>query len=197
MLDFDAMRSGQVTIFDLTQGLTLADLKALTNESLDTILHIIEDAVDADVVLVPDDPTANDTFASDPSDVNLAWTLGHVIVHSMASGEEAAFLAAELARGVPLHGRSRYEVPWQQILTIAQCRERVAESRRIRLASLDMWPDQPHLEVTYELPPRYNSAQANAIVRFAFGLSHEQSHYAQLTEIARQAKQARHELSHS
>lgn len=48
-------------------------------------------------------------------DVHLAWNLGHVIVHTMASAEESAALAAELARGVEYHGRSRYEVPWETV----------------------------------------------------------------------------------
>ena len=52
---------------------------------------------------------------------------------------------ADLARGVAFHGRSRSEVPWETVTTIAQCRARLEESRRMRLASLDMWPDQPYL----------------------------------------------------
>jgi len=121
---------------------------------IDYMLGLIADSQDADVTLVPHDPLANDTFASNAAEVGLAWTLGHVIVHTTASSEEAAFLAAEIARGVPFRGgRARYEVPWESVTTIQQCRDRLEESRRMRLASLDMWPQPPHVENTYEPRP--------------------------------------------
>ena len=110
------------------------------------MLGLIAECVDADVVLVPDDPEADDPWAATPEETNMSWTLGHVIVHTTASSEESAALAAEMARGVALHGRSRYEVPWQEMRTIEGCRQRLEESRRMRLASLEMWPDDPHLE---------------------------------------------------
>ncbi len=62
---------------------------------------------------------------TDAAEVGLAWTLGHVIVHLTASAEEAAFLGAELARGVEPHGRSRYEVPWRTLVTIEGARARL------------------------------------------------------------------------
>ena len=71
------------------------------------------------VTFQPVDPVANDTFAADPADVKLAWTLGHVIVHATASSEESAFLAAEMARGVANHGRSRSETAWETVTTIS------------------------------------------------------------------------------
>ncbi len=147
MLDFNAVRSKQITIDELCRDLDIDDLRRLTNEMLDAMQAMIAAARDDDVVFVPDDPDAEDTYATDPDEVLLPWTLGHVIVHVTASGEEAAYLAAELARGVPLReGRSRYEVPWLGVTTIAQCHQRLEESRRMRLASLDMWPDPPHLD---------------------------------------------------
>ena len=100
----------------------------------------------------------------------MAWTLAHVIVHLTASAEEKAFLAAEMARGVRLHGRSRYEVPWQTVMTIAQCRQRLAECRRMCLASLDMWPDDPCL-LNKKMPwPGYPRVDARGY--FILGLSH-------------------------
>lgn len=192
MLDFTPLRNREKQIDDLAAGLTVDDLRRLTNEMVDTMLDLIADATDEDVRFVPVDPHASDPYATDPTEGNLPWTLGHVIVHTTASAEEAAFLAAELARGVPHHGRSRSEVPWQSVTTIAQCRHRLEESRRMRLASLDMWPDQPYLDNTYQRTPK--SRKINAIAYFLFGLSHDDSHLEQIREIMRQARAARPEM---
>ena len=190
MLDFNAVRSKRITIDELCRDLDIDDLRRLTNEMLDAMQTMIAAAQDEDVVIVPDDPEAEDTFAVDPDEALLAWTLGHVIVHVTASAEEAAHLAAELARGVPLReGRSRFEIPWRSVTTIAQCRQRLEESRRMRLASLAMWPDPPHLDVLFT-SPRGNRSY-NAVVRFVFGLMHDQAHLDQIAKIVRQAEQAR------
>jgi hypothetical protein len=174
----------------LVAGLTVDDLRRLTNEMIDTMQRLIADCTDADVVFVPDDPNANDPVAATEAEVHMPWTLGHVIVHTTASAEEAAAIAAELARGVPHRGgRSRSEVHWSTITTIAQCRHRLEESRRMRLASLDMWPDQPHLDNTYV--PRPGAEPINAVARFVLGLRHDDDHLAQIAEIVRQAKAAR------
>jgi DinB superfamily len=157
---------------------------------IDQMLALIADCVDQDVTYVPIDPDANDKFAANASEVGLSWTLGHVIVHTTASAEEAAFLAAELARGVPYRGaRSRYEVPWQSVTTIAQCRARLEESRRMRLASLELWPLPPHLDNTYSTE-RFPEP-INATVRFGFGLRHDDSHVEQIKKIVQQTKAAR------
>jgi hypothetical protein len=189
MLDFEAFHEKRITLAGLVAGLVRNDLCNLTNEMVNTMLGLLADCVDADVTLVPVDENANDRFAAKEDEVKLAWTLGHVIVHTTASSEESAFLAAELARGVPNHGRSRAEVPWQTVTTIAQCRRRLEESRRMRLASLDLWPDEPHLDNTYE--PRPGAPQVNAIGRFVFGLMHDDDHLGQIAEIVRQAHAAR------
>ncbi|MGH2513177.1 MAG: DinB family protein, partial [Candidatus Limnocylindrales bacterium] len=143
---------------------------------------------DADVTFVPLDPAADDTFADDPAEAGLAWTLGHVIVHLTASAEEAAFLAAELARGVEDHGRSRYEVPWPTLTTIAACQGRLVESERMILASLETWPDVPHLEVVYTTS---RGATRTAVARFLGGLRHSDEHVGQVRESLRQARAAR------
>lgn len=188
MLDFTPLRDGSKSLAEITQGLTRADLRAATDEMIDTMLAIIADAVDADVVFVPVDPEANDTFGK-PEDKDLAWTLGHVVVHTTASSEEAAAQAATLARGVSVDGRSRYEVPWETVHTVAQLRQRFEESRRIRHAFLDAWPDEPHLDVTYIYIPRLGPL--DAVKRFVLGLMHDDSHLGQLREIMRQAREAR------
>ena len=190
MLDFKPVREKTVTLNQLVDHLTTDDLREYTNQMIDSMLALISDCVDQDVTFVPLDPEANDKFAANPGEVGLSWTLGHVIVHTTASSEEATFLAAELARGVPYRGaRSRYEVPWQSVTTIAQCRARLEESRRMRLASLDLWPDPPHLDNTYS-NERF-PAPINAMVRFAFGLQHDDSHLEQIEKIVQQAQAAR------
>lgn len=188
MLDFKRVWSKESTIDEVVSGLTQKDLRTLTDEMIDTQLKLIADCVDADVTFQPEDPGANDTFASNQADVNLSWTLGHVVVHVTASSEESAALAAELARGVENHGRSRSEIPWESVSTIAECRERLEESRRMRHASLDMWPAAPYLDNRYEPWP---GMALNATSRFALGLGHDADHLGQIGEIVRQAKAAR------
>ena len=189
MLDFTPVRTKQITIAQLAEGLTRDDLRRLTNEMIEAQLALIAECVDADVVFVPDDPNAHDDAAATEGEVDLAWTLGHVVVHTTASSEEYAFIAAELARGVTWHGRSRYETPWQTVTTIQQCRDRLEESRRMRLATLDVWPDAPHYDNTYQPAPDIDPI--NCVNRFIRGLSHDDSHLAHIAEIVRQAKAAR------
>jgi hypothetical protein len=193
MLDFQAVKDKKITFDAMIAGLTKEDLFDLTNEMVDTMQGLIADAVDADVTFVPVDPNANDTFASNAEDVNIAWTLGHVIVHATASSEEAAFLAAEMARGVEFHGRSRYETPWEEVATIDFCRKRLEESRRMRLATLDVWPAEPHLDLLYQYAP--DRPTYNAIGRFVLGLRHDFDHLGQLTEIMCQAVAARESVA--
>lgn len=59
----------------------------------------------------------------------------------------------------------------------------------MRLASLELWPDVPHLDNVYQLWE--NGPRANAVERFVRGLSHDDSHLRQIAEIVRQAQSAR------
>lgn len=188
MLDFSLLNEKKTTIGEMVADFGRDDLGKLANEMIDTVQGLIAECNDEDVTFVPVDPAANDTFASDDSVIKDAWTLGHVIVHITASSEESAALAAELARGVPDHGRSRSEVPWETVTTLAQCRQRLEESRRMRLASLEMWPDQPY-DLTVTFP--WLEGPIDARARFVVGMMHENSHLAQIAEIVRQAKAAR------
>lgn len=193
MLDFNVVKNEEMTMNELTAGLTIDDLRQLTNEMIDYQLGLIADCTDVDVIFVPDDPEAHDPVAADPADIDLAWTLGHVIVHVTASSEEAAAMAAEMARGVPDRGgRSRSEIPWQTVTTIAQCRHRLEESRRMRLASLDMWPDKPYLDNMFQFRPEMEPI--NAIGRFVGGLRHDDSHLEHLAKIIKQAHAAREKI---
>ncbi|HEX8217727.1 MAG TPA: DinB family protein [Chloroflexia bacterium] len=169
--------------------LTVDDLRQLTNEMVDRMLGLIENCEDADVTLEVPDPQAHDPEASVEEEVNLSWTLGHVIVHTTASAEEAAFLAAELARGVPFHGRSRSEVPWRTVTTVEQCRHRLEESRRMRLATLEVWPDEPYLDNTYT--PREDRPPLNCVSRFMNGLRHDKSHIRQIERLVRESAASR------
>lgn len=190
MLDFSRVRRKEQTIAELAAGLGVSDLHRLTDAMVDRMLVLITDAQDADVTFIPQDPEAKDTFASNPDEVNIAWTLGHVIVHATASSEEAAALSTELARGVAITGRSRAETPWQSVHTLADLQKRLEESRRMRHAFLNAWPDKPDLTLTFTAS--YPGATpVNAVGRFINGLSHDDSHLGQIAEIMRQAVKAR------
>lgn len=195
MLDFAAVRRKETTIAELVKDLTPADLGRLTNAMLDLQLSLLAECQDADITFVPVDPEAHDAAAATAEAADLPWTLGHVIAHVTASAEEAAFLSAELARGVPVPDkhRSRYETPWETVTTVAHCRARLEESRRMRLACLEVWPAQPHLANTQFLSEA--SPRVNPLERFARGLSHDDAHLGQIREIARQARAARGPLS--
>jgi hypothetical protein len=189
MLNFTPVRNKEITMAELVKDLTRDDLRRLTDLMIDQQLDLIAGCTDYDVTFEPSDPDAKDEAATNADEVDLAWTLGHVLVHTTASSEESAFLAAELARGVTYHGRSRSEVAWQAVTTIAQCRARLEESRRMRLATLEVWPDEPHFNNTYQAWE--GGPYMNCVERFMRGLSHDDGHLNQIAEIVRQAQAAR------
>jgi hypothetical protein len=189
MLNYEAVRSKTLSVNELAAALTPQDLRGLTNDMIDRMLALIEGGAESDARFQPVDPKAHDRHAVTSEEIAMPWTLAHVVAHTTASGEEAAAVAAELARGVPFHGRSRLEVPWSALATLAACRRRLEESRRMRLASLDMWPDAPHLDLLAEVIPGW--PPVNALGRFVLGLMHDDSHLGQMAEIMRQARAAR------
>jgi hypothetical protein len=189
MLEVQAYCEKKITLGQLIAGLTRDDLRRETDEMIELFLGQIAGCVDADVVFQPVDPLADDDNAATPEEVHMAWTLGHVIVHTTASAEEAAALAAELARGVAPHGRSRHEVHWTGVRTIAACRERLEESRRMRLAGLGMWPASAHLQNEREAWPK--GPVVNAVGLVVLDLMHEHSHLGQIGDIVQQAFAAR------
>ncbi|MCP4426784.1 MAG: DinB family protein [Chloroflexi bacterium] len=190
MIDFTPVREKVMSVGQLTADFSRADLRRHTNDMIDAMLALIADCVDADVTFQPVDSDAYDVYADDETEISLVWKLGHVIVHTTASAEESASLAAELARGVPAQRRrSRYETPWQTITTIIQCQNRLEESRRMRLATLEIWPDEPHVDNVYTPWPA--AGEVNAIGRFALGLWHDDDHLGQIANIVSQAKAAR------
>jgi hypothetical protein len=190
MIDFTPLYKREKSLDELTRGLSPAELHTLTDEMIDTMLDLLSQATDADVVFLPDDPEAFDENAENPDDANLAWTLGHVIVHATATAEEAAAMAANLARGVPLETRMRAETPWMTVSTVQQLRARLEESRRMRHAFLNAWPDRPNLTLTYK-PDHPKAKPRNAVTRFVAGLLHDDNHLAQIRSIIAQASAAR------
>ncbi len=186
MFDFTLVIQKQAKLSELTTNLTMDDLRRYTDEMIDTLLDLIAVCTDADVTFEPIDPQANDMYAATEAEVHLAWTLGHLIAHVTASAEESAFLAAEFARGVTFHGRSRSEVPWQTITSIAQCRDRLEESRRMRLATLKLWPNPPHLDNGYEVPG-WPTGPINCLTRFMLGLAHDNAHLDQIKDVVQQS----------
>jgi hypothetical protein len=156
------------------------------NETLNAVKRLLRGCKDADVTFVPVDLLAHDSAATGEGEAAIAWTLGHIVVHMTATTEESAALAAELARGVPFHGRSRNEVPWQTMTSVQQCRARLEESRRMRLASLGMWPAHPDLSLSYI--PWDGAPEHNAIKRFMLGIRHEAAHLDQIRDVIAQAR---------
>jgi hypothetical protein len=62
MLDFMAVKNRTMSFTELSQSLSKADLHKATDEMIDTMLDIITDATDEDVVFVPQDPNADDPY---------------------------------------------------------------------------------------------------------------------------------------
>ncbi|HUN23905.1 MAG TPA: DinB family protein [Anaerolineales bacterium] len=186
MLDYSAVARKEMRFADLVADLTFADVRRETIEMYDCVAEIIAPATDRFVTFQPTDPQAWDEGAASEEEKRMAWTLAHVVVHLTASNEEAAFLAAELARGVERAGRSRIETHWMAVTTAEQLHARFAESRRMVLACLDLWPDTPNFNTTAD----FHGRPVNCVYRHMLGLKHNFDHLEQLREIMRQVKHA-------
>lgn len=194
MIDFSPMRDGELTYMDYAarENIGPAELRQLSDESIDFLFEQLDGLSDADIGFDPEDPNADDPFAVDGEE-EIGWNFGHLIAHVTASTEEGAALSSLLARGVPASERPRYETPWRDIKTVAQVRQRLQESRRMRNAYLETWPDAPLLDVCRDVSERFTArfGEMNAPAAFLFGLSHEVGHYEQIAEVKRQALAAR------
>jgi hypothetical protein len=194
-IDFSSVKHGDkggVFLIDLAKQYTIDDLRAATNTSVDTLLDLIKDLNDADVIFDPEDAGADDPYAVEGEE-KIGWSVAHLVAHVTSSSEEGAAFSSLLARGVPAKERPRYETPWRDITTRAQCVQRLEESRRIRLAYLETWPDVPHLDVNREVSENFIAyfGQLNASASFLFGLMHEVGHYDQFEEAIRQIQAAK------
>lgn len=193
LIDFTPVRNHELTYFDLGQRLTRDDLKSATHASIDRILEILGDATDAEMVHLPDDPLADDPSAV-PGEETIGWSLAHLVAHVTASAEEQAAVSSILARGIPYvrEPRLRWETPWRAFETRAQVLQRLEESRRIRIAYLDAWPDTPNLNVYREVSERFLEkwGPQNAPATLLYGLNHEDGHTAQFRDVRAQAAAA-------
>ena len=194
MIDFSPMRDGRLSYIEYAEqeSIAAADLKAYSNESIDFLMSLTAGLNDADIVFNPEDPEANDPYAVEGEE-NIGWSFGHLIAHVTASSEEGAAFSSLLARGIAASERPRYETPWREITTVAQVRQRLEESRRMRNAYLETWPDAPFLNVHRVISERFVAkfGNMNAPAAFLFGLSHEVGHYDQIKDVRQQAMTAR------
>jgi hypothetical protein len=196
MIDFSPVRNKEKKYIELWRDnqISIQDLRDYSDESIDFLLEIISDLEDADVTFDPVDLDANDPEAIEGEE-KIGWSIAHLIAHVTASSEEGAAFASLLARGVQnVEHRPRYETPWRDITTKAACVQRLEESRRMRLAYLDTFPDEPHYE-NYRVPKteRFQEyyGDLNAPATFLSGLAHEVGHYEQFKEVKRQALEAK------
>ncbi len=189
-IDFSPVINKEMTILEFASQFSFEDLKAATNTSLDTILDFVKDMNDAQLTHVPFDANADDPHAVE-GEKHIGWSLAHLVLHVTASSEEGAAFSSLLARGIPIGGRLRYEADWKTITTKKEVLQRIEESRRMRLAYLDTWPSEPHLDVYRQIPedsPFYQKIDAPASL--LLGLKHEIGHYEQFQEARRQALEA-------
>lgn len=189
--DFSLVDNKELNLLQFATNFSVDDLRSATNESIDTLLNIVKDLSDKEVTFLPVDPEADDPYAK-PGEEKIGWSIAHLVVHVTASSEEWATYSGILARGIPYPAepRIRYETEWTTVKTTAHCIQRLEESRRMRLGYLDVWPDQPNLEVLRVMSPRFveRFGHFNAPACVLFGLKHEMGHYAQFREVVRQAK---------
>lgn len=177
-VDFPAATERRQSLPEQTTGITLADLRTMAGELYDQLDANAAGLTDEQIRFVAEDPA---------QDEEPGWNFAHVILHVTASAEEGMALGSSLARGVEFTGRSRYEPDWETITTAAQVAQRLAESRRMAFAFLETWPDEPHLDNTYE---HSYFGPMTAIAHGALGLAHGKGQMAQVEEIARQARAA-------
>lgn len=188
-IDFTPIRERTQKAIPFAEQFSLDDIRSAAIESIDFMLGILDGLSDADVTFVPHDPNADDPHAA-AEEMNVGWNIAHVIVHVTASTEEYVSTAAVIARGItyPREPRLRYETHWKSVTTVAQCKQRLRESLRMRLAALDMFPDEI-LPGRWERSERFLElfGEFDAKAAYLFGLSHETGHHAQLAEAKRQA----------
>lgn len=191
-IDFTPVKNKELSLLEFSERFSIADLKAITNTSIDTLHEIIGDATDAELTFIPYDPHAHDPYAA-ADQQNRGWSLAHLVLHVTASSEEGAAFSSLLARGIEIGGRLRYEPDWQTYTTREQVLHRLEESRRMRLAYLDTWPDEPHLDTLRQFPEDAAwRPTLNAKAAFLSSLWHETGHYEQFRDAARQAREAIH-----
>lgn len=188
-IDFAPVKAGELKMLQYAARFTRHDLRQATNEYLDVVLDIIGDASDAEMTFDPIDEKAHDPYAV-KGEETIGWNLAHLVLHVTASLEEAGAWSSMLARGIPIGGRLRYEPPWRAYTTRSQVLQRIEECRRICLAYLDTWPDDPHLNVYRVMDEKYRErvGDMNAVATYLSGLRHLNNHLDQFRDVRQQAR---------
>lgn len=192
-IDYTPLINEEVKSTEFSKNLSVDDIRHETNRLYDIIRALLDDTVDADIVFVPYDAEANDPYAEKEEDQHIGWTLGHLVAHVTASAEEGAIFSAILAGGVPQGGRIRYETPWEAIDTVEKAIQRLEESRRMILAYLSAWPDEPQLDVLRQFSNERVQeyfGPLNAKGAVIHGLYHLHGHLDQFNDVLQQAKSA-------
>jgi hypothetical protein len=188
LINFQLIYTRDKTLGELAAGYSKADLVMALNGYVDYTCQIIGGVDNEQVNYVPHDPDANDAYAASESERHAGWSLAHLVMHVTASAEEAAAFSSILARGIALGGRLRSDRDWRQVTTCAQVVSRLEECRRICLAYLGAWPDQPDMATLRILPEHMPWSPPNAPTQFLVGLLHWHAHIEQFAKVAEQAR---------
>ena len=104
-VDFTPISDGTMKLQDFAKQFTCADLRRVSDESLDLIRSFIAGLSDAQVTLDPVDPEAHDSFAIE-GEKNIGWSLAHLgRACKPRAAKRALPIAHSLARGVPAEER--------------------------------------------------------------------------------------------
>lgn len=192
-LDYTPLVSRSTKWTAFATPLSVDDLRDETHTLYDRVSGLLDQCTDFDIAFVPHDPDANDPDASVEAERHIGWTIGHIIAHITASNEEAGCISSLLARGIPFQGRLRAEVDWREVNTVERARQRLEESRRMTLAYLDAWHDDPDLETlrtfSSERATEY-FGPINAKGCYMMGIGHMAEHIDQIEAVLEQAKMA-------
>ena len=187
LIDFQPLTNSGKTLGDLAGQFSNADLGAALNSYVDFTIEVIQGVDDAQVTYIPHDPDADDPHAASDAERHAGWSLVHLVMHVTASAEEGAAFSSILARGISIGGRLRSEQDWQQVMTCAGTVARLEECRRICLAYLATWPDQPDVTTVRIMPEHLTWMKPNAPISFLAGLMHWHKHMNQFRKVAEQA----------
>jgi hypothetical protein len=187
LIDFQPVFSREKSLHDLANEYSHSDLCSALNSYVEHTIQVIQNVGDEQAAFVPPDPGADDPYAVNEEERHMGWSLIHLVMHVTASAEEAAAFSSILARGIAIGGRLRSECDWRQVTTCQDVLARLEECRRICMAYLAAWPDQPDLATVRIMPENMSWMKPNAQVSFLFGLMHWHRHLDQFELVARQA----------
>lgn len=187
LIDFQPVFSKEKTLQDLANEYSHVDLGNALNGYVDFTTQVFQGLSDEQATFIPTDPDADDPFAASEVERHMGWSLVHLVMHVTASAEEAAAFSSILARGIPIGGRLRSERDWRQVSTCFETLARLDECRRMCLAYLATWPDQPDLITVRIMPENLSWMKPNAKISFLAGLMHWHKHIEQFQKVVMQA----------